>query len=157
MKYVSSFLVMAIILTVIPEIGYGEHIISSKDKPEFLFVFSAKSGTFDGDTVTLKDVPLVIYFSDRPYRIAGHISLGEFVELWGEGTVSFEMDPPNATLSILKEDGNIDIVVELTNPKLMVDTLMYRVKVIDGELPKTFGESSIFIDDIDTPPGNHGI
>ena len=105
------------------------HVIDSKENPEYLFVLSAESGSFDGETLTLKGVPNVIYFSDRPNRIAGHMSLEKFVELLGKGTDSFKADPPNATLSLLDESGNKDVVIELSNPQLKGDTLTFKVRI----------------------------
>ncbi|MCP4229153.1 MAG: hypothetical protein GY771_03270 [bacterium] len=40
---------------------------------------SAVSGSCDGETLTLNDVPAVVYFSDRPYRIAGYVSEEQFL------------------------------------------------------------------------------
>ena len=55
----------------------ADHVIDESENPQFLFVMSAVSGSFDGETLTLTGVPSVVYFSDRPYRIAGHMSLEE--------------------------------------------------------------------------------
>ncbi len=87
-----------------------------------------------------------MYFSDRPYRIAGHISLKKFVEQWGKGADSFKADPPNATLSIFNEKGNKNVVVELSIPQLKGNTLIYKIRVLEGNIPKSFKPSSLFID-----------
>jgi len=96
--------------------------------------------------LTLTGVPAVVYFSDRPYRIAGHMSVREFVELWREGTDDYEVDPPNATLSILEEDGAIDIVVELTNPLLIENGVTFEIEILDGDIPVSLDSSTLFID-----------
>lgn len=124
----------------------AEHVISSKEKPEYLFVLSAESGSFKGDTLTLKDVPLVIYFSDRPDRIAGHMSLKKFVEDWGKGSNSFKKDPPNATISIFDPKGNKDVVIEISDPQLSGGDLVIKVRVLQGRIPDSFGAVSLFID-----------
>ena len=49
-----------------------------------MFVQSARSGTFDGSTLTLDSVGSTLYFSDRPARLEGHVKTGKFV-----GEVSF--------------------------------------------------------------------
>jgi len=141
-KLLSVFLML--MLATSPAIA--GHVIDSKDKPEYLFVLSSESGSFAGDTLALTDVPLVVYFSDRPNRIAGHTSLTSFVEAWGKGTNSFKVDPPNATLSIMNESGNQDVIVEISNPQLQGDSLTFNVRVLEGEILESFGPSSLFID-----------
>jgi len=44
------------------------------------------------------------------------------------------------------EKGVNSVVVELTSPRLERNTLSYRVKVLDGQLPASFKEASLFID-----------
>ncbi len=82
----------------------AEHVIEDSKNTGYLFVISGTSGSLDGDKLTLNGVPNVIYFSDRPARKAGHLSVSEFIEMWDKGVDSFKADPPNATLSVLKED-----------------------------------------------------
>lgn len=126
--------------------------------PSYLLVLSAMSGTMDGDTLTLKGVPTVVYFSDRPARFAGHKSMEEFEGLWNNSSDSFKADPPNATLSILKEDGATNVVVELISMKHEGDLCTFKVRVLQGNASKTFGPAALFIDSkiigIDLGPGN---
>ncbi len=147
-KILSISLVLMLAFTT----AVAQDVINNKDKPEYLYVLSAKSGSFDDGTLTLNDVPMVIYFSDRPYRIAGHISLKKFVDLWREGSDSFKADPPNATLSIFDEQGNKDVVLEISNLQLKENTLAFKIHVLEGNTPKSFGPSSLFIDEIVFPP-----
>lgn len=123
-------------------------VINEADAPKFLYTMSAKSGTYADGTLTLKDVPLVVYFSDRPHRISGQLSIQVFQQGWREGPDSFKADPPNATLSILTEDGVNNIVVELSEPNVMVKegTISFKVKTLQGVIPKSFGSSSLFVD-----------
>jgi hypothetical protein len=58
--------------------------------------------------------PTVIYFCDRPVRLAGHLSLEEFLASWTKGRDTFTEDPPNAVLSVTDGDKFMDVVVELT-------------------------------------------
>ena len=147
MRYASIFLILAILLLASPGFVYGvDHVLDSSRKPEYLFVQSAKSGSFDGDKLTLRGIPLVIYFSDRPYRIAGHVSLKEFLGKWDKGSDSFRADPPNATLSIYEESGSKNAVIELMDPRIDGDSLTYKVRVLEGNVPSSFGASSLFID-----------
>ncbi|MCK5710109.1 MAG: hypothetical protein KAI07_06175 [Deltaproteobacteria bacterium] len=123
-------------------------VINEADAPKFLYTMSAKSGTFENGRLTLKDVPLVVYFSDRPARISGQLSIQVFEQGWNKGQDSFKADPPNATLSILGKDGANNIVVELSGPDVKVKegTISFKVSVLDGELPESFGNSTLFVD-----------
>jgi hypothetical protein len=47
--------------------------------PQFLFVQNAKGVIFEKETITLKGVsPTTLFFSDRPMRIAGHLTTEEY-------------------------------------------------------------------------------
>ena len=122
-------------------------MIGSSEKPEYLFVLSAKSGSFDGEKLTLTGVPSVLYFSDRPYRVAGHTTLEKFVEAWSKGSDSFKADPPNATLSMATQKGDKNIVIEISNPEIEGDGVRFKVRVLKGSIPNSFGPYSLFIDD----------
>ncbi|HEC12855.1 MAG TPA: hypothetical protein ENI80_06330 [Acidiferrobacteraceae bacterium] len=123
--------------------------INKKETPQFLYVLSAKAGSFEEKTLTLKDVPLVIYFSDRPARIAGHMSLKEFVKMWGKGKDSFKKNPPNATLSIFNEKGGKDVVIEISAPQIKDDVLSFSARLLEGKASQSFGAVSLFIDNSD--------
>jgi hypothetical protein len=152
MRYaMKKTLIVGFMLTAIATAATADHVIDEGENPRFLFVMSAQSGSFDGETLTLHGVPSVVYFSDRPYRIAGHLSLQEFAELWGEGTDNFAGDPPNATLSILGEDGDGNNVIVLKNLLLVENRVAFEITILKGEVPASFEASSLFID-----PNNNG-
>ena len=112
-----------------------------------LFVQTGDTGTFDGTLLTINGVPTTIYFSDRPFRVSGHVQTKMFVEGWANGADSFKNDPPNAAISIFDENGKtIGAVVELSEPKFEGNSVTYKVQVLNGTLPQTFGVSSMFID-----------
>ncbi len=147
LKNVHVFLILATVLSAYFATGCCKQKNNDTQSPKFLYVMSAKSGSFDGDTLTLKDVPLVIYFSDRPNRIAGHVSLNQFVEIWNKGADSFKEDPPNATLSIYDGNGNKDVVIELIGtPTIRNESIIFGIRILLGELPKEIPSSSLFID-----------
>jgi len=137
---------------------------SMKEKPrvtppntvELLFVQTADDvAVADGKLILKGTGKTVIYFSDRPERLAGHYSVPEFLSFWsnGEGADSFLKDPPNATLSVF-EPGQKDLteaVVEISHPQVSGDDMTYDVKVLSGNLPKTGGAASLFIDIIGMP------
>ena len=120
---------------------------------EFLFVQSAVRATLGSGQLLLKGVsPSTIYFSDRPERITGHIHTPAFVQAWDTGgEESFKAVPPNATISIVTGPVPQEIVVELMNPRLNGDELMYEVVVLEGSDNVTGEASSLFIDTIGRP------
>jgi hypothetical protein len=124
-----------------------------------LFVHSAQDVTMDADTLTMKGAsPTVIFFCDRPERFAGHLSVENFLNSVTQGKDSFAEDPPNAVVSILSGDEVVDVVVTLSKkPTVNGDELVYSdIEIIEGELPKTGGAGSVFIDVIGRPmsPGS---
>lgn len=124
--------------------------VNDSGGPSYLYVLSSTSGKMKDDTLILNGVPSVVYFSDRPSRIAGHESVSDFVELWNKSSDSFKADPPNATLSILDVAENI--VVELMSVEDKDDSVTFKVRVLQGQAPKTFSNSSLFIDEFHFGP-----
>ena len=124
-----------------------------------LFVHSARDVSMDMNTLTMKGAsPTVIFFCDRPERFAGHLSVDKFLSSVTKGKDSFAEDPPNAVVSILSGDEVVDVVVTLSKkPTVNGDELVYSdIEIIEGELPKTGGAGSVFIDVIGRPmsPGS---
>ena len=122
------------------------------DDPAFLFALSARSGSFDEGRLTLNEVPLVVYFSDRPKRIVGHISVAKFIGLWDEGPDSFVADPPNGVLSVLagrEEKAAVDeTVIEIYRPRPAKRAVTFDVRILSGKVPVSFGAASLFIDEV---------
>jgi len=143
------FLCMTIIFSMGIVSAQANPVINEADAPKFLYTMSAKSGTFENGRLTLKDVPLVVYFSDRPARISGQLSIEAFAQGWDKGSDNFKADPPNATLSILDKDANNNVVVELSEPvvKVKEGSISFKVRVLDGDLPESLEHSTLFIDD----------
>jgi hypothetical protein len=123
-------------------------------KADFLFVQTAKEMNFDKSTnqLTLEGVsPITVMFTDRPERIASQMKTQKFVPFWSKGKDSFLSDPPNADVSILDGDKLKQVVVTLIDPKIDGDTLIYTVKVLEGDMPAKGGDVSLFIDIIGMP------
>ena len=119
------------------------------ERIDALFVQSATGFSSDADTVTLHGLTdSTVYFADRPRREIGHIPSRRFVSLWAAGVNSFAVDPPNAVISFLDDDGGgaSDAVVVLHEPSLDGTDLTYRVEVLEGTLPAESGPCSLFID-----------
>jgi hypothetical protein len=117
-----------------------------------LFVINAKRGVISADQLELENVAnAVVYFSDRPERIAGHIALESFLKSWNKSADSFAADPPNAVLSIT-EDGKTfnTVVVVLKNPTFKGEKLTFQIKIIEGVVPAngtlSFTNDPLFID-----------
>jgi hypothetical protein len=121
----------------------GEELVKQL---QLLFVQSAGSGSFDGARLTLAVAGPTLFFSDRPARLSGHLSTAKFLGNWKGGADSFEVNPPNASLSIMEGDETVNAVVVLTDPKQEGGTLSYAVKVLEGKIPAKFGTASLFID-----------
>ncbi|MEI6158531.1 MAG: hypothetical protein WCP77_01755 [Roseococcus sp.] len=121
---------------------------------DFLFVQTARRMSFDAATskLSLHEVsPVTLFFADRPDRIAGNMSTAAFVPFWSTGRDSFLSDPPNADLSILEGQSLRQVVVVLRDPVLAGDTLSYTVRVLEGQMPATGADVSVFIDIIGMP------
>ena len=131
---------------------------SEKETVELLFVLDAKGIEYDGETLMMKEAdPYLLYFSDRPERIAGHLTIDAFLEEVSKGTDSFADDPPNATLVVFGRDELLQVVLELpTKPQYRDGNLLFKVRVIEGAVPESGGESTLFIDTVGHPlsPGS---
>lgn len=119
---------------------------------QLLYVQTATAYTYaDGELTLMSASPATLFFTDRPERIVGHVATGDFVSIWGEGQNNFAEDPPNAVLSVFTGDSTMEAVVELLEPRLEGDNLIYQVKLLSGELPAAGGANSLFIDVIGRP------
>ena len=135
-------------LTLAPGLVFAGHVIDDSKEPGYIPVISGTSGSLDGNTLTLNGVPNVLYFSDRPDREAGHLSLEKFVESWNEGVYSYKADPPSATLSVLKKDGAENVVFELNSVEQKSGSVDFKVVVLEGveKVATSFNAGTLFID-----------
>lgn len=130
---------------------------------EFLFVQTAENLAVDPATLTFRLVnvsPQTLYFSNRPYRVAGHLKMDDYLEEWSDaaGPDNLSADPPNATLSVYGpgQTESTLVVVEITDPVVEGDDLTYSYKLIDGTMPELGGHAALFIDKIG-PGGGVGL
>lgn len=145
-----GFLVGATVLAAAP----AGSVLAEETQADFLFVQTAKGMSFDrtANRLTLTGVsPVTLFFTDRPERIAGNMSTARFVPFWSDGPDSFQSDPPNADVSIIQDGKLRQTVVELMDPVLSGEDLSYTVKLIQGEMPESGAEVSLFIDIIGRP------
>ena len=76
---------------------------TDENKVQLMFVQTADDLKADGNTLRLVNVgQQILYFSDRPVRVAGHLTMPAYLDEWkaGEGPDNFSSDPLNATLSV---------------------------------------------------------
>lgn len=139
---------------------------TEEQKIQLMFVQTADNIKVDDKTIRLVNVnPQTLYFADRPVRLAGHVTTPEYMKEWtsSAGSDNFKNDPPNATLSVYEkgQPKNSIVVIEISNPVIDNKDLVYNYKVIEGQMPKSGGQSALFIDWIGVGggvgPGFHGV
>jgi len=124
---------------------------TDENKVQLMFVQTAEDLKADGNTLRLVNVgQQALYFSDRPVRIAGHLTMPAYLDEWkaGEGPDNFSSDPPNATISVY-ESGNHEntlAVVKISHPVIEGKDMIYTYKLIEGTMPKSGGATALFID-----------
>jgi hypothetical protein len=77
--------------------------MTAQPQPSLLFVQTAQKIDYKDGVMTLFGVPFqTVFFTDRPYRVAGHLPTDEFVAKWttDTGPNSFAKDPPNAAVTV---------------------------------------------------------
>ena len=129
-------------------------VLAEEETCDMLFVQDAKAMVFDGSLLTLKEAnPNIIFFCDRPVRIAGHMTRDAFMKLVTKGEDSFADNPPNAAVSIIDAKGEVTEAVVTLNkrPQLNSNNMVFPIKVIDGKLPDAGETVIMFIDPIGRP------
>jgi hypothetical protein len=139
---------------------------AGESKVQLMFVQTAEDLKTDGKTFRLVNVgQQTLYFSDRPVRIAGHLTMPAYLAEWtaAAGPENFSKDPPNATLSVYEpgQKENTLTVVEISHPVIEGNDLVYRYTLIEGAMPKAGRATALFIDWIGpgggVGPGFHGV
>ncbi|MGB5966066.1 MAG: hypothetical protein WBF77_02540 [Sulfurimonadaceae bacterium] len=121
----------------------------AEESAEYLFVQNAKGVSLSNGILRLIDYnPATTFFSDRPERIVGHEPTEDFIAEWGDGENSFAKNPPNAALSILTGPEPQEVILELMNPRIEKNDLLYDVKVLEGKSAVSGEVVSLFIDPI---------
>lgn len=138
-------------------LGSGVNLANAEDELEPMFMFVHVSDDLEADLAnrTLRLVNVnqqVLYFSDRPQRLAGHLKMADYLNEWtaAEGDDNFTADPPNATLSVYEpgQPDNTLAVVEISDPVVDGDDLIYTYTLLDGTMPAAGGATTLFIDRI---------
>jgi len=109
-------------------------------------LFVLRGAAHGGGNQLTVDTRRVEWFTDRPVRRAGVMTPRALVrgwEAWG-----FADDPPNAALT----GDDLDVVVELSEPRVRDGRLRFDVKPVRGRLPSGgLGAVSAFVDATATP------
>ena len=146
MKYIFDLVLLVAILV--------SPALAEEETCDMLFVQDAKTMSFDGSRLTLKDAnPNIIFFCDRPVRTAGHMDRDAFMKLVTEGENSFADNPPNAAVSIIDAKGEVNEVVVILSKRPLVkgNDMIFPIKVLEGELPNAGETVIMFIDPIGRP------
>ena len=119
-----------------------------KEKESWLFVIHSRNAQISEKQLVLQDVdPSVLAFTDRPIRKTAMLEYADFVANW---PLAFDYKNPNATVSYFDKEGNYHgDVVELIDPKVVGETIVFGIKAIDNatiETKKDLGETAVFID-----------
>ncbi len=108
-------------------------------------------------TLTITN-PNISYFSNRPTRKAGVMTLTDFVKLWSNPSIkdNFSENPPNVAITVMPETGNsVSLVATVAKPVLASNQLSYQLKM---EQPTSFNKMTVkqidmFFDGIAWNPG----
>lgn len=143
--YISAIMVLSTAIWAAPENSSKQtgDTFNPNTTRRLVFVQNAPSATLkhnnSQDTYTLKmqftaDNPHVLYLSDQPNRIAGYISLTQFLEAWNDHPNGFKKSPPHAVLlynqfQATSKHGIHMSILTLHNPKWQAKThsLSYTV------------------------------
>ena len=154
MKYFSeSCRLLRLAVVVLALAACGTTSTASSGAPQLMFVHSAEDLKVDpaaGAFRLVKVSQQTRYFSDRLQRIAGHLTMADYLKEWtsAAGKDNFGADPPNAALSVYEpgQANNTLVVVKITNPVVDGADLIYSYKIINGTMPARGGATSLFID-----------
>ena len=149
------------VLAVSAVIAFGFQLASTGQgyaqdgEPTYLFVQVAKDLKVDPDAKTLRLVNVgqqTVFFSDRPFRDAGHTDTADYLTEWTSkaGSDNFGDDPPNAVVSVINP-GQADstfAIVEISDPKIDGADLVYAYKLLDGQVPTEGGSTTLVNDAI---------
>ena len=143
MRYLNSLVLTFIMLGVITLPALSEHVID--DSLKYQFVLSGDTGSVKDGKLTLNGVPIVTFYSLGVKRGDGHFFVRSFVDVWGNNAQILEKDPPNATLSILSDKGSTGVVVELSEPQAGINSITFKVRVLEGALQEEFGSYTLLL------------
>ena len=142
----NSILILTIIFSLCGVLANAQnHVIDDSKNPQYLFVITGDTGTFEGGKLTLKGAPIVTFYAMSIQRSVGHFLVGTFVEMWEKNSSIYKSDPPNGTISVLDEKGSLGAVIDVSNPESTLNSITFDARVLEGKLPASFNASSFFL------------
>ena len=146
MRHSIAVSLLAVFFMLVTSSVFAKQAIDDSSEPRYMLVLSAKSGSIEGDKLTLNGVPNVLYFSERPERTTGHMSLNDFIGIWSIGEDNFNTDPPNAALSVFTKDGAKNMVIKLISSQKEDDSIIFRIEFLNGDFSGPFETATIYVD-----------
>ncbi|KTD51421.1 hypothetical protein Lqui_0265 [Legionella quinlivanii] len=113
-------------------------------------------------TLTLQNPPNYLsYFSDRPVRSTGLVSLSEFLKLWTDNSIkdNFKEVPPNVAFAMMPASGKQqNFVAVVSSPHYKNNEVSYKLAIIDKQTIQTGKMTHVdaFFDNIPWNPGGFG-
>ena len=122
---------------------------SSDLQKEWLYTHTSLDATATNSTTIV--IPLtgdIFAFTDRPNREYKYISGDEFASYWNDydDENSFKLDPPNAVLTWVDEDGVEEVEVVITDAHFDGTNMIYTIENTTITANQTFDDVSLFID-----------
>lgn len=132
--------------------------VSSGDPTSFLYVQTARTGSFAAGRLEMDGLEPVLYFTDRPQRLYGSIPLAEFTDFFPS---TFRSDPPNAVLEFDSDQGRLAAAVTLLSAEQRDAGVVYQVASLTDapiaynnqvvpltQVPGSLINPSLFIDNL---------
>ena len=116
---------------------------------EWLYTHTSLDATATNSTTIV--IPLtgdIFAFTDRPYREHKYISGDEFASYWNDydDENSFKLDPPNAVLTWVEEDGVEEVEVVITDAHFDGTNMIYTIENTTITANQSFEDVSLFVD-----------
>ena len=122
---------------------------SSDLQKEWLYTHTSLDATATNSTTIVMPLSGDIFaFTDRPYREHKYISGDEFASYWNDydDENSFKLDPPNAVLTWVDEDGVEEVEVVITDAHFDGTNMIYTIENTTIIANQSFEDVSLFVD-----------
>lgn len=134
-------------------------------EPGILYSIDGRSVTVSkaakGHRIALPRNTRVVWFSDRPARHAGTLTLAQLAGIWEAS--GFVQDPPNAAVILSEQGESRTHVVELKAPQVTEQMVSFAFTPVPGGVEAghrhtheimagSYGRANVFIDDAATMP-----
>ena len=145
MRYFYSTFIITSVLALFVIKAQAEHVIDESKSPRYQFIISGDTGTLKDGKLSLTGAPIVTFYTLGEKRLAGHIYVQSFSEVWNNNAQILKTDPPNGTISVLSKESPEGATIELSEPKADLNDISFKARVLEGEIPESFGPFQIYI------------